>query len=96
MTGGELRSSVTMDGISGLLPLSIVEWVEIREKDRRDREHSQGGANERGQREVGGEGAGGIEQEQRFVLNPSVGNGAQPQEFANYRVALARVNGAPL
>lgn len=42
MAGVELRSSVTMDGISGLLPLSMLQRIEDREKNRINRSSCQG------------------------------------------------------
>ena len=45
-----MRSSVTIDGISGLLPLSILKWVE----GRRGRTSHQGQMNERVREEEDG------------------------------------------
>lgn len=86
IAGVVLRSSVTIDGISGWLPLSILEWVEIREKSRRGGESRQGQVNERVNRRRKG-GGNGRERMRKttFSTRSSVGNAAQPHEFANYR-----------
>ena len=86
MAGVELRSSVTMDGISGLLPLSILQWVKSRERWKqlpglRAREREGGGGRWRG-----------LDERHHDVLwcylDPSVGN---KHSLANYRRDLARV-----
>ena len=61
MTGVELKSSVTMDGISGLLPLPILERVKIREKDGQEE-----GLLEFREREVGERGRGEVREDMRM------------------------------